>query len=80
MKPFDWDIGQVPAGWIRKYGVPHVINGDFGGGPMAAMFPPPLPPVPGGIVSDRVCGYQFHYDQRHKVKAWLDWFIKEYDE
>jgi len=79
MKSFDWNIGEVPEGWSREHGAPRVINGDFAGGAMAAVMSPPTPPCAGGV-ADNLCGYQFHYDQRHKVKAWLDWFIKEYDE
>ena len=79
LKAFDWEIGTVPEGWVRAYGAPSVINGDFRDGPMAAMMPPLYPPCAGGLY-DNLCGYQFHYGQRHKVKAWLDWFMKEYDE
>jgi len=79
MKAFDWEIGKVPEGWSCEHGAPRVINGDFSRGPMAAVMPP-FTFCPNGAVSDTLCVYQFHYDQRHKVKAWLDWFMKEFDE
>jgi hypothetical protein len=76
---FDWEIGQIPKGWVRDYGAPRVVNGDFRAGVMAAVCPPPHPPRSGGAPAD-LCMYQFHYDQRVKVRIWLDWFVKECDE
>ena len=79
MKPFNWEIGEVPEGWDRSGGAPRGINFDFAKGPWAAMLPPAAP-YPGGVVDCNLCAYQFHYDQRVKVKIWLDWFMKEFDE
>jgi len=79
MKSFDWNIGEVPEGWSREHGAPRVINGDFSRGAMAAVMPP-ITFCPNGALPGTLCTYQFHYSQRHKVKAWLDWFMKEFDE
>ena len=76
---FDWEIGEVPPGWLRGHGAPQVINGDFSRGSMAAVIPPPRLTY-GGECSDNLCAHHFQYNQRHKVRAWLDWFMKEYDE
>lgn len=70
---FKWEIGTVPPAWELGVGAPRVINGDFKYGPMAAVQPPLLPF--GVDVPSTICMYQFHYDQRHKVQAWLRWFL-----
>jgi hypothetical protein len=75
MSDFNWEIGTVPKGWKREYGV-RVQNGDFKHGPMAAISPGLIPPCE-PIEFDTLCIVQFHYDQRFKVKAWLNWFSKE---
>ena len=79
MKPFNWEIGEVPEGWSRDGGRPLLYNASFDAGPWAAMGPPAVI-VTGYDMADNLCTYQFHYEQRHKVRAWLDWFMTEFDE
>ena len=77
---FNFEIGTVPPGWSRDCGAPRIINGDFKHGPMAAISPGMAIPLSCDFAPDTLCAYTFHYDQRHKVKAWIDWFMTEYDE
>ena len=78
MKPFNWEIGKVPEGW-EKANIVRVFNGDFRHGPCAAVEPV-FYEFPIGVDPNVLRTYRFYYEQRHKVRAWVDWFMKEYDE
>jgi hypothetical protein len=78
MNAFNFEIGRVPEGWEVADWV-HVINGDFAHGPRASIQP---------MFDDygwsnrnfgRICAYMFFEDEAPKVRAWVDWFMKEYE-
>lgn len=78
MSEFNFNIGEVPEHWQRKYGA-RVINGDFKYGPMAQLEEGFRFDDFSGAMPATFCAYRFHYEQRRKVKAWIDWYMKEYE-
>jgi hypothetical protein len=77
MTEFNWEIGTVPSGWKPEYGV-QLRNGDFARGQWASITPGLIPPGE-PVDFDTLVYVRFHYDQRVKVKAWLNWFTNEQD-
>jgi len=79
MKAFNWDIGDVPDDWKDAVSV-RVMNGDFRGGIRAAVEPI-FDISPWTSFDAQHINYRMFYEhEAEKVKAWIDWFMKEYDE
>jgi hypothetical protein len=78
MNAFDFEIGQVPEGWQAADRV-HVTNGDFAHGPRASVEPMFDDYSAAFMNFGRICWYVFFEDEAPKVRAWVDWFMKEYE-
>ena len=76
---FTFEIGQVPKGWSREYGV-RIINGHFDAGPRAGLRDGRARPFDSYAELDDVAYVVFVREEREKVKAWIDWYMTEYDE
>ena len=69
---FDWQIGQLPAGW-RHPSRALVVNGTFCNGPMAAMYAAPDGRFLGASTADLPVVVRFHERDAVRVQRWIMW-------